>query len=132
MAVGGKIFIATTLGVAAMNGALLPLLGAAGLGYLAYKSMGKVMAGPADSIYAKTERDMRARVEKITDKEVRTREEKQLKRDLQELDALREKDDTGRGEAAKWLGIGVFAFPAAGLVALAALGVERLWAAQKV
>lgn len=120
MTAGGWTFVGTTLGIAALNGALLPLIGAAGAGYVACKAIKTMTSRSVDSIYEKTERDMRARVEAIPDKEVRSREEKQLRKDLATLQKTREKDDIGRNEAAKLMGVGVFAFPAAAVVAGAA------------
>ena len=126
MTVAGKTLVGTTLGIAALNGSLLTLGAAAGIGYGTYKMAKKMMAEPVDAIYSKAERDMKARVEKIQDKELRSKAERQLKKDLAALEKTRAADDLGRNEACKWLGIGVFAYPPAAVLAGAGLVAKNL------
>ena len=125
MTAGGWWFVGGTCALAALNGALLPMLAAAGAGWAATKFVGNLMEGPVNEIYSKTESDMRARVDGIKDKELRAKAERQLKKDLESLARTRAIDDAGRREAAKIAGVGVFAAPAAAVLAGVAVLATR-------
>jgi hypothetical protein len=120
---GGYIFIGTTLAMAALDGALIGLVVAGGVGYFAFGQICKLMDKPVNAIYAKLQRDLQDQVNNISDKELRAKQEKKTKQDLATLAEMRAQDDCGRQEAAKWMAIGAFAFPIGFVAARAAVAV---------
>lgn len=118
---GGWFFIGTTAVLAAMDGALLATLIAAGIGVVTFAVLCRQATAPGELNAKKREEELRSMVLACKSKEMRKEMEKAVEADLAELKKARESGQHGAREVSKIAAIGVFACPAIAVALLAQL-----------
>ena len=116
--------------MAAIDGAVLITIGAAGLGYLSYKAFADVANRPVDHVYSRKEQQYLKQMVMIQrsntiadgDKKVQIKE---LKGKLADVAKRRQVNATGGKALAQWTGLAVFAFPLLAPVYLCKWGAEK-------
>jgi len=111
--------------MAAMDGALLATLAAAGLGVVAFSILCRQAHKPGETLAKIEEQKIRDRVLVCKNKEMRKRMDEAIKHDLTDLSKARELDKYGGREAAKWAGIGIFACPILAVALIAQLVIAK-------
>ena len=122
---GGWAFLGATALMAAMDGALLATLAAAGIGMIAFSVLCRQAHKPGETLARIEEQKIRDRVLVCKNKEMRKRMDEAVKHDLTALAEARELDKHGGREAAKWAAIGIFAYPPLALALIAQLVIAK-------
>jgi len=134
---GGKVLIGGVLVLAAVDGALLAILAAAGVGVWASKSWHKTLQGSTDLIHKDTRKkiaayaaathyqceDDPATYTEFTAAEIKVREN-EAKVLFTQLEKRQAVDSQGNSDLAKLIGIGTFVIPPLGVAYI--LGRKRL------
>jgi len=118
----GWLFIGGTLAMAALDGALIAMLVAAGIAVWTYAEVNKCVRAPAESIYARKEREYKKLMTATTDRE-------KLRQYRDELKQLREQqvvDFQGISNASLIVAAAAFNTP---VVALS-VGAYKVWQAR--
>jgi len=122
---GGWAFLGATALIAAMDGALLTMLAAVGIGMVTCRILCRQAYKPGGTLAGIEEQKIRDRVLVCKNKEMRKRMDEAIKTDLAALEKTRELDKHGGREAAKWAAIGVFAYPPLVLALIAQLVIAK-------
>jgi len=115
-AVCGALLAGGTLAMAAIDGAVVLTIGAAGLGYVCYKSFAANASRPADVTYADVEEHLQRRAALVAasdeDEQTKRAKIKRIREELAIVKRHRQQNSAKlRGSVAQIAGLGVFAWP---------------------
>jgi hypothetical protein len=121
----GLFFIGGVFLLAWLDNGLCLLLGTILLGIIVSCTC-QIFERSPNAIYAHKMRAMRQRVMRITDKDLRKKQEAQLKKDLESLAQTEVEDRKGRQDASMVAGLGAFFNPVAGFTWLIGVTIFKL------
>lgn len=110
-----KLFVGTTLLLAAFDGGLSALLVGTALAGGTYVVCSNTLGSTSQKICDAAEETLQAKVDAISDPKKKKIAEAVMARKLKEIKKRREDDDWGAEEVAKIIALGTFAFPPAAL-----------------
>lgn len=111
----GKLFITTTLILAAVNGALGAVVVGAVLATGSYFVFKGSLGSTASKIYDAAEESIQRQVDAEPDPELKRAIKQTAERRLKEIRKRRDTDNFGADETARMVALGVFAFPPAAI-----------------